>query len=74
MSSGTSLRMAWLTSSGMKDGELHKFDVKASKTARVSAEQLATNVKTLWVLPDGTCGIVWNPRVTAEVEPMMGLH
>lgn len=49
----------------MKDGELLKFDVKASgrtdRVARLSEEQIELGVKLLRVFPDGECDIVSNP-------------
>lgn len=49
----------------MKDGELLKFDVKASgpidRVARLSEEQISLGVKLLRVYPDGECEIVNNP-------------
>jgi len=41
----------------MKDGEVHKFDVKGDTGSRLSPEQEALNVEILRVLPDGACEI-----------------
>jgi Holliday junction resolvase len=49
----------------MKDGQLYKFDVKATSGTgaanMLSEEQVALDVKLLRVFPNGTCVIDWNP-------------
>jgi hypothetical protein len=46
---------------GLKNGEVHKFDVKGWRTIRLTAEQIALGVKILRVSSSGECDVFDNP-------------